>query len=111
MDNRLLITTYIDTYLFPPEYNWQSYYFAERSAERWSAFNILEAVIQQPEVSPYILIEDIIKTYKDASESTEDRETNFIFSVAEETAIDILTTLKRENRYEQTTAANVSKKS
>lgn len=81
----------------------------ERSAARWAAFEILDLILDFPDVSYRLLLEDQIKFYKDAAESTGDREKNFIFTTAEETAIDILTMLEREKQHGQREAAKDSK--
>lgn len=104
MKTELLIVFYIDTYLFPPSNNWQSYYFVERSAARWAAFEILDLILDNPDIPYNLLLENQIKLYKDAAESTGDREKNLIFEVAEETAIDILTMLEREKKHGQNEA-------
>lgn len=90
----LLITNYIQEYLFEPERTWPEYYFKERCYSRWAAMEILEYIQNHPQMSAIESVKEFIhKTDQFMSVDHLDRNDTFIFSVAHNVAVNILDAL------------------
>lgn len=84
------ITDYIYD-LSEPCRNWPDYYFEERSYMRWAAKELLEYIRSNPQKQPVEVTKDFIRKVTDFARSDRrTREDCFIFTVARETAEDIL---------------------
>ena len=84
------ILKYIETSLFEPKYTWSTVYFEERSYARWAATEILESIMDHPLRSADEIIEEFIFKMMIYSAWTDDSDICFRFSVAKETAENIL---------------------
>lgn len=91
------ILMYMDTFLFPPRRTWETKYFLERSYSRWVVNQIIDAIVKNRDVPANIIIKDLKDRFRELAISTDDREKNTIFHIAEETANDILQMLERKN--------------
>lgn len=92
-----LIITYIEECLFEPKASWCKHEFEKRSYSRWAANEILEGVMDHPMSPADIIIEEFILKMSLYSCVAEDSKVSFIFSIARDTAEDILAYLKGEN--------------
>lgn len=96
-----IIQEYIDECLFEPAANWPEEEFNTRSYERWTGNELLERIIREAELppefifthqqrTPYKIIEEFIDETAYLARTTDDRARHFMFSVARDTAIDII---------------------
>lgn len=85
-----VIQEYIDKYLFEPRSNWPTYEFNVRSYSRWAANEIIERIQNDSDRSPVSIISEFIREVDLYSEKTPTNQSQLIFSVAKETAIDII---------------------
>lgn len=98
MDSTLSkIMLYFNDYLFPPKYGWASLYTIERAYERWTAGYIIDKIIANNDLSGIKVVEDIILYFNEAAGETESKEQRYLFTVAAETANNILDTIRKEN--------------
>jgi len=94
---------YIDEYLFEPKSNWPKDRFGGRSYSRWAAYelqgHIIEESLRLPphltitgreQKTPIEIIEEFISEMDYFSEMNGNIRSQFIFSVAKETAKEIL---------------------
>lgn len=84
------IRRYLNEDLFEPESNWPIFEFSRRSYSRWAVEEILDRVIQEPETDPIAVIQEFIDTVDRFSEIDGERNTDFIFITAKETAEELL---------------------
>lgn len=92
------ISAYADEFLFEPGANWPKFCFDRRSYARWAVTELLTLIMDRPFVPAELTIEAFaIKcgwfTECFATETTQ----NFIFSIARDTANDILDVLRAMN--------------
>jgi hypothetical protein len=94
-----VIQKYIDVRLGLPLSSWPKYCFEERSYSRWAAYEIQERIMEEMLRLPSHITEresrspiDVILEFMDSMDScSEDyKKTAFIFSIAKDTAEDIL---------------------
>ena len=85
-----VIQEYIDKYLFEPRSNWPKYEFNVRSYSRWAANEIIERIQNDSDRSPVNIISEFIREVDLCSEKTPTNQSQLIFAVAKETAIDII---------------------
>lgn len=91
------IITYMEECLFEPKTSWFKHEFEKRSYSRWAANEILEGVMDHPMSPADTIIEEFIFKMSLYSCVAEDSKASFIFSIAQDTAEDILAYLKGEN--------------
>lgn len=85
------VMTSLDENLFEPGYSWPDRAFEARSYARWAAFEIWERLTDRPRERPDdILCEFMLQMYS-LAELTEDPKKKRIFTIAAETAEDIMT--------------------
>lgn len=84
-----MIRDYMDQCLFEPSFNWPGWEFDRRIYSRWAANEILERVTKNPMLSPIDAIDQFMDEMDDHSEVSDDRNFQFIFIIARETAEDI----------------------
>lgn len=77
--------------LFEPKYSWPEKAFEDRSYARWAAYEIWERLMDRPNESPDLIISEFMLQMILYENITEDPKKARIFSVAKETAEDILT--------------------
>lgn len=85
-----VIQEYINKYLFEPRSNWPMYEFNVRSYSRWAANEIIGRIQNDSDRSPVNVISEFIREVDLYSEKTPTNQSQLIFSVAKETAIDII---------------------
>ena len=85
-----VILEYIEECLFEPKANWPRFFFDERSYSRWAAFEIVNDIMKNPLVSPTATIERFMIMMDMKSCVAEDTKASRIFSIARDTAEDIL---------------------
>lgn len=96
-----VIQEYIDKHLFEPGSNWPESYFDERSYSRWAAYEIqgriYEEILRLPPhmtgrepKSPIDIILEFINDMENYSCFRDDEKPNLIFSIAKDSAKDIL---------------------
>jgi len=93
----MAIMRYIEEYLFEPKASWCKHEFEKRSYSWWAANEILEGVMDHPMSPADTIIEEFIFKMSLYSCVAEDSKVSFIFSIAQDTAEDILAYLKGEN--------------
>lgn len=94
---------YIDEFLFEPRSNWPKDYFLKRSYSRWAAYELQGRIIEESLLLPPHLtitgreqktsteiIEEFISEMDYFSEINDNRSSQFMFSIARETARGIL---------------------
>lgn len=84
------ILAYRDEHLFEPEMNWPKYWFDQRSYSRWSANEILKFIIDRPFTPAVEIVEDFALKMEHLLYVSEDKASSSIFSIARDTAADIL---------------------
>ena len=95
------IQKYIDECLFEPSINWFKYEFKKRSYARWAAFEILDRIIEeemklpafisgQERLTPVEIIWQYVEVFDSYSDLTEDKDVQFIFSTARDTAENLI---------------------
>ena len=84
------VKLYIEECLFEPRYNWPADIFEERSYSRWAAFEIIQRLMDQPFVSPILIIEGFMYEMASRSHIEEDLSKDHMFQIARDTAEDIL---------------------
>lgn len=96
-----IIQEYIEECLFEPKCTWPEEEFNTRCYERWAGNELLERITNEsmklPEFisrqtlkSPYRIIEEFIDETDRQARSTDNKARHFMFSVARDTAIDII---------------------
>lgn len=101
-----IIQKYVDKNLFKPRSNWSKYYFKERSYSRWAAYEIQERIIEEILRLPthitgreqkisIEIIKEFINEMDYYNEINSNRNSSFIFSVAKDTAKEILYLFER----------------
>lgn len=86
----LAIINYMEECLFEPKRNWPEYWFNQKSYSRWAANEILERVMDHPMMPPIMVIEEFMITMDLYSCMAEDTRVSIIFSIAKDTAEDIM---------------------
>ena len=76
--------------LYEPERNWPEKSFEDRSYSRWAAMEIWEKLMDHPHDDPNLIIEEYMFKMLALSKTTTDPMKSRIFSLASETAEDIL---------------------
>ncbi len=84
------ILKYVEINLFEPGCTWPTIYFEERSYARWAAIEILESIMNHPFRSADEIIEEFIFKMIIYSAWMDNPDICFRFSVAKETAENIL---------------------
>lgn len=82
-----VLQEYVNDCLFEPSNTWPEIEFARRTYSRWAADEIANRLNENHD--PIAILEQFIDEMDDYSEVTDDKETQFIFTVAKETAEDI----------------------
>ena len=77
--------------LFEPNNEWPQLIFEERSYARWAAIEIWQKLMDRPHNPPDTVIEEFMFEMILLSNATDDPRKRRIFSIASETAEDILT--------------------
>lgn len=77
--------------LFEPNKNWPDTTFEERSYARWAAMELANRLMDRPYESPDLIIEEFMLKMEMFSIAASDPVKSRIFTVAKETAEDILT--------------------
>lgn len=77
--------------LIEPNKSWPRYLFEEQSYARWAAMEIAERLMDRPYDSPDLIIEEFMLKMAAFSAATDDPKRSRIFSIARDTAEDILT--------------------
>lgn len=93
MDNEkeiLKIIAYENECLFEPKNSWPEYLFLKRSYERWAADEIIFRIMESPWVSACVVIEGFISKMEYFLCGTNNAAAQFIFTVAQNTAEEIL---------------------
>lgn len=85
-----LITNYIEENLFDPEKSWPRDEFRQRSYARWAAGSILEEVMDATDIPAEITIEAFMLRMDCFAHSTRNEAGRILFSIARDTAEDIL---------------------
>lgn len=85
-----VITDYIEEALFEPAKNWPDIWFTRRSYERWAAGEILTRVVDNPTTPAMTIIESFLVQMLIFSYKAKDTKGPNIFTIAKETAEDIL---------------------
>lgn len=89
-DAAIVIINYMEENLFEPKQNWPKDEFYRRSYSRWAANEILELVLKHPFDAAHSLIEGFFFQMLYFSHLSKSESANLIFSIAMETAEDIL---------------------
>lgn len=84
------ILKYEEEVLFEPGIHWSKQKIQERSYARWAAEEILMAMMDHPFAMPDMIIEEFIIKMEYLLHISENTTANFIFTIAENTAEDIL---------------------
>lgn len=85
-----IIQDYMNQCLFEPNLDWPGYEFDYRIYSRWAANEILDRISScRKGLDPIIIIGQFMDEMDDYSEMSDDRNQQFIFIVARETAEDI----------------------
>ena len=93
-DTSMLIA-YIDARYFEPQSKWEDYWLRMRSYELWATDDILKSIYDHPFVDPREIIRgfiDRMELWLDIINDNTDQ--TYMFSVAKETAEDLLKFLK-----------------
>ena len=96
-----IIQEYIDDNLFEPNANWPEYEFKNRCYERWAAEELITRITDESLIlpdhvsgkrqkSPFRVIEKFIDEMDYHATRTDNQHHRFIFSIARDTAIDII---------------------
>lgn len=96
-----VIQEYIDEYLFEPAANWPEEEFNTRCYERWTGNELLDRITREsmlppefismhPLRTPYRIIEEFIDEMDYQARSTDNRKHHLMFSIARDTATDIV---------------------
>lgn len=94
-----IIQEYIDENLFEPNANWPEHEFKIRSYERWAGEELIKRITDESMIlpvsgrtqkSPFRIIERYIDEMDYHATRTDNQHHRFIFSVARDTAIDII---------------------
>lgn len=86
-----MISESLEENLFEPNKDWPQGVFEDRSYARWAAMELANKLMDCPYESPDLIIEEFMLKMGIFSAATEDPVKARIFSVAKETAEDILT--------------------
>lgn len=86
----IIVQHYINEYLFEPTSSWPKESFEERSHARWAAFEIMHRLMDFPFDSPDMIVEAFILELTMYLYLAKDEKTTKLFSVAKDTAEDIL---------------------
>lgn len=85
------VMTCLDENLFEPAYSWPDISFEERSYSRWAANEIWERLMDRPHDNPDDILHEFMVQMYFLSEMTNDPKKRRIFTIAAETAEDIMT--------------------
>lgn len=77
--------------LFEPNKNWPDTAFEDRSYARWAAMELANKLMDRPYEAPDLIIEEFMYKMEIFSMATDDPTKSRLFSVARDTAEDILT--------------------
>lgn len=86
-----MILECLEENLFEPNRQWPNDIFEERSYARWAAFELAERLMDRPHEFPDLIIEEFILECALLKTETNSPRKKAIFSVAIDTAKDILT--------------------
>ena len=86
---------YIDEYYCPPPFVWHERLFEEMSYSRWAAFEIVERLMDRPLDPPEDVVEDFLLRVALYSQVAKTPAQQCMFSIAEDTAEDILQFFKQ----------------
>lgn len=86
-----MIIECLEENLFEPNQQWPDNSFEERSYARWAAYELAERIMDRPHEEPDDILHDFMVRMYFLSELTDDPKKKRIFSIAAETAEDILT--------------------
>lgn len=98
-----ILQYYIDEHFFEPRSNWPKDYFRGRSYSRWAAYELQGRIIEESlrlpphltitgreQKTPIEIVEEFISEMDYFSEINDNRSSQFMFSIARETARRIL---------------------
>ena len=86
-----LVQECLNENLFEPSYFWPDQSFEERSYSRWAACEIWERLLDRPREDPDLIVANFMFEMALFANSTDDSTKKRIFSIARDTAEDILT--------------------
>lgn len=82
--------TYINEYYCPPPFTWHEQLFEEMTYSRWAAGEILDRIMDRPIDPPEDVVSDFLLRVSLYSQVAKTPAQQRIFSIAEDTAEDIL---------------------
>lgn len=85
-----IILNYMEECLFEPGLKWPDCYFDQRSYSRWAANEILEQIMNRPTELPINIIEEFMIKMLFFSCKAENEHNSLVFSIAQDTAQDLL---------------------
>lgn len=85
-----LVLKFIEDYLFEPTKSWPRDEFDERAYARWAAYEIVERLMDCPFDPPDLIIEEFMLELDIYSHQTKSEHIKDMFSIARDTALDIL---------------------
>lgn len=91
----LKIVKYMEECLFEPRLNWSKHWFENRTYSRWAADEILGLILDDPFTPSNVIIKKFIAKMESFSEVAEDTLASLIFSIAKDTAEEILLLFER----------------
>lgn len=86
---KVMVSEFIDTFLFPPCNNWPKCEFEERAYSRWAAMEILNRLDTRKNMSAINIIQEFTEEMLDYERETDKWEKVRIFRTAREIAEDI----------------------
>ena len=84
------LMAYIEDYYCQPPFVWHERLFEEMSYSRWAALEIVERLMDRPLDPPEVVVEDFLLRVMLYSQVAKTPTQQRIFSIAEDTAEDIL---------------------
>lgn len=86
-----MISECLEENLFQPNKNWPETIFEDRSYARWAATELAERLMDRPYENPDMIVEEFMLRMSLLASVTEDPVKRRVFSIARDTAEDILT--------------------
>lgn len=85
-----IIKEYIDQYLFSPSFSWPKDEFRKRSCAQWTAYEIINRIMDNPLETPVYIIERFIFEMAMYACYGEDEQRSLIFQTAVEIAEELV---------------------
>lgn len=86
-----MILNCLEENLFEPNKNWPETIFEDTSYARWAAMELANRLMDRPYENPDIIVEEFMLRMSFLASITEDPAKRRVFSIARDTAEDILT--------------------